>query len=208
MDWVTIKRPGFFGRNRDWMVHEFDERYGSGNWRLAWSWQGNYLPPHRESGTHAYGVYEDAYFDHSLVNRRVWQRLLDVAQDVYDTGPTDVISGSDYTIQTGHSTHLQDIAIRRVVKRQGWEFRGRELISIRSPATEWGNIFSPGRVRFHYPREIETPQLEGWWDPDTVEAWYQSNKHLQITQETVTRLRDEERAADDLSRMDPEEPLQ
>lgn len=39
---------------------------------------------------------------------------------------------------------------------------------------------SPGQIPFHFPEKIIQPQLEGWWEKDTVESFYQSNKILQI----------------------------
>ena len=106
--------------------------------------------------------------------------MISTAREVYDYEPDDVNSGLDYMVQNGTATHLQDIAIRNVVLRRGWQFKGRELVQIRSHSTYWGKKLSPGKVRFHRPDLIVNPHLEGWWEPNSIEDFWQSNKALQV----------------------------
>ena len=47
-----------------------------------------------------------------------------------------------------------------------------------SRALSWSK--SPGRVPFHMPGVLLDPELEGWWQPGSVESFYQSNKVLQV----------------------------
>ncbi len=35
-EWVTIERPGFFGKKRQELEKHWNETYGEGNWRLIW----------------------------------------------------------------------------------------------------------------------------------------------------------------------------
>ncbi|MFQ6010159.1 MAG: hypothetical protein ACE5J7_03520, partial [Candidatus Aenigmatarchaeota archaeon] len=60
------------------------------------------------------------------------------------------------------------------------KFQGKKLVQIRSHKSYWGKNLSPGRVPFHRPELIVEPHLEGWWDDNSVECFYQSNKILQI----------------------------
>jgi hypothetical protein len=110
------------------------------------------------------------------------EELTMVASDVYDDNMSNVASGFNYLKQETNRTHIQDIAIRKVISKLGKTFRGNQLIQIRQ---EVGNhplsvTLSPGRVPFHQQRRIRLPWLTGWWKPGSVECWYQSNKILQI----------------------------
>jgi len=111
-------------------------------------------------------------------------KFINEAKNVYDIEEKDIESGFDYSKQQGNATHLQDIAIRRVVMRRGWKFKGKKLIQIRLGKEvknkDWANELDPGRLQFHLPELIKKPNLKGWWDKDSVEDFYQSNKILQI----------------------------
>jgi hypothetical protein len=87
----------------------------------------------------------------------------------------------DYTVQETGRTHVQDIAIRRVVARLGRQFEGDQLIQIRDALGDHplSMALSPGQVPFHRPDVILLPEIEGWWLPGSVESFYQSNKLLQ-----------------------------
>jgi len=175
MTWKTIERPGFFGKNRDGAFNQYNEKYGEGNWRLRWTWKGKDI-----SYKSACLVYEASYYKDSFTREDLWKELISKAKDVYDHQESNVNSGLDYLLQEGGSTHIQDIAIRRVVLHRGWNFEGDELIQIRSHKTYWGNNLSPGKVPFHLPELIISPHLESWWDKNSVEDYYQSNKVLEI----------------------------
>jgi hypothetical protein len=172
-EWRTIGRPGYFGRQRDEISARYDAEHGKDNWRIVWGWKGeSILFPE------ACLVYEEAYFNDSMRRQELWRELVRAASDVYDMDKTDCASGLDYLIQANTGTHIQDIAIRRVVARRGWRFTGDMPVRVRSKE-RWGRHLSPGRVRFHEPGHITVPHLEGWWDRDSVEDFYQSNKLLQ-----------------------------
>ena len=176
-EWTTVERPGPFGRDRDKKYKEYDEKYGPSNWRLVW-----------EVGETAFGregvvmLYEDAYYFFLQRNTAVLKQLITEAKDVYDDAPSNVQSGLDYNKQETDRTHLQDISIRRVLIRLGKKFRGSELIQIRDTQGKHplSMTLSPGRVPFHMPDLIKQPEGKGWWEPGTVESFYQSNRVLQV----------------------------
>jgi hypothetical protein len=178
MDWENIGRPGFFGKKRDEIYKGLDSEYCDGNWRIMWRWgeQGRIIIPYLT----ACQRYEDAYFIDSFQREGVWKELKSKAKNVFDYDPSDIKSGLDYLVQQGSATHVQDIAIRNVFFRRGWDFEGNELAQIRSHKTYWGQMLSPGKVKFHLPDMIINPHLAGWWDYDSVEDFYQSNKILQV----------------------------
>lgn len=178
MIWTTLKeRPGQTGFNKDKIAKERDSKYGKGNWRQAWTYQGKIL-----NKLETFLVCEEAYFQDSLKREEIWQRLIAEAKDIYDMLPEEIKSGTDYGIQHKF-TRFHDIAIRRVLEKRGWKFQGDKIIQIRYEAKKpdwYSENFDPGKVEFHQPELIVTPYLEGFWLPDTIECFYQSNKVLQI----------------------------
>jgi hypothetical protein len=64
--------------------------------------------------------------------------------------------------------------------RRGWKFEGTELIQVRSHKQYWGKQFSPGKILFHRPELIVKPSLKSWWNENSIEDWYQSNKIMQV----------------------------
>jgi len=180
MTWKTIERPGHFGKNRDEVFNQYNEKYGKDNWRLIWSWNGEFI-----DYITACKIYEDSYYNDSFKREGLWKELTSVAKEVYDHEESNVESGLDYLVQNGNATHLQDIAIRSVILRRGWKFEGDKLTQIRSHKTYWGNNLSPGKVSFHLPELIISPHLESWWDYNSVEDFYQSNKFLQIMEKNI-----------------------
>ncbi len=179
-EWVSIERPSYLGRHKDERYAEWDAKYGKGNWRLVWKVDGRTL-----DFLGLCEIYEEAYYQFLKNNPSILKRLVSEASDVYDDAPSNVNSKFDYTKQETERTHVQDIAIRRVVLRLGETFRGIEPIQIRHTQSKHplGLILSPGKVPLHNVSLIEQPALTGWWDENTVEALYQSNKFLQIKKE-------------------------
>ena len=74
---------------------------------------------------------------------------------------------------------MQDIAIRRTVLRLGRKFEGDHLVQIRGRDSE-GAKYNPGFVPFHLLDMIVKPSLTGWWQENSIEDFYQSNKVLQV----------------------------
>ena len=180
MAWTTIERPGYLGRKRNDMYEIWTERYGEGNWRIAYQWKEDVIP--LEVGIQ---IYEDGYYEFLKNNNSILEWLVSRASDVYDTDPTNVHSGFDYAIQETENNHIHDIAIRRVVARLGKSFEGEHLLWIRSKSEE-GRVLSPGNVPFHLPELIVQEEIKDysgigmWWEKDSIEDFYQKNKILQV----------------------------
>jgi hypothetical protein len=182
--WQRLERPGYFGAQREERYVQYDERYGRGNWRLAWQ-IGERLGGFDE----AVMLYEDAYVMYLSQRIDLLEQLVREAGDVYDDAPSNAASGLDYRCQETGRTHIQDIALRRSLVRLGRQFMGESLIQIRGqggtlPIHPLGLALCPSRVPFHRPEWIIQPALEGWWLDDlggdqSVEAFYQSNKWLE-----------------------------
>jgi len=175
MNWRTINRPGVFGKRKDRIIEDFDSSYGQGNWRITHAYDEKFL-----DFLEVCRLYEEAYFQDSLRRGGLWSSLRKEALNVYDIDWSDLGSGCDYLAQNNNGIHIQDIAIRNVFKRNRWCFLGTQFIQIRGGTNHFGNELTPGMVRFHQPEKIVTPRLNGWWDTDSVEDFYQSNKLLQV----------------------------
>jgi len=175
MAWDTVERPGIFGDKKTEIINGYNSKYGLGNWRIAHRYDVDFI-----DFIGACKLFEESYFQDSIGRESLWMDLRKAALDVYDIDDSDRGSKLNYLIQDNVATHIQDIAIRNVFKRRGWSFDGDEFIQIRGNAKPFGCKLTPGRVPFHEPQYIHAPHLDGWWDVDSVEDFYQSNKVLQV----------------------------
>ena len=176
-NWQTVGRPGYLGKKRDETYAKWDREYGKGNWRLVWLVDGAVL-----NFLDVCLLYEFAYLVFLNNHPEIVEQLTSEAREIYDDEESNVASGMDYTKQETTRTHIQDIAIRRCLSYLGVWFRGKQLIRIRQ---EKGNhplsiTLSPGNVPFNHPEWIAKPELVGWWKRGSVEAFYQSNRFLQV----------------------------
>jgi hypothetical protein len=178
MEWhIVDERPGYLGKHRTEKYAEWNLKYGALNWRLIWKLGVRYL-----DFMDVCLVYEQAYLIFMSKHMEIVHELVNAARDIYDDSPTNVQSGTNYRSQETDRTHIQDIAIRRVLHQLGMWFKGRELIQIRDAkgTHALSMLLSPGRVPFDNPNMIIKPWLEGWWEPGSVECFYQSNRFLEF----------------------------
>ena len=180
MEWNFVERPGYLGKKRDEVLEEWNQKYGKGNWRLAYQWG-----PAVVSRTFAIQLYEDGYYEFLKNNNETLEWLIKTASDVFDTAESNVRSGLDYQKQETKNNHLHDISIRRAILRLGRRFEGDKLIHVRWKDSE-GYRLSPGIVPFHIPDMILSEEIksysgkDAWWRSKTIEDFYQRNKILQI----------------------------
>lgn len=175
-DWkIGLDTVGYLGKHRDEKMAEWQEQYGG----VAFGWQFGEVLLDFDGVCQ---VYEDAYYEFLLKSRYILADLIVSAKDVYDDEESNVLSGFDYRKQETGRTHIQDIAIRRSLLRLGLWFKGEKLIRIRQEKGDHSlsMSLSPGWVPFHRKDMIRDPQLEGWWRPDSVESFYQSNRVLLV----------------------------
>jgi len=183
VNWITIERPGYFGKKRDELISGWNQKFGEGNWRLAYQWGELVLP--RKMGIQ---IYEDGYYEFLKNNPKTLEWLISTASDVYDTAPTNVLAGFDYEHQETPNSHVHDVSIRRAVARLGKWFHGDHLVWVRMKDSE-GYVLSPGIVPFHLPEMIVQGEIKDyggkgiWWNPGTIEDFYQRNKVLQVKED-------------------------
>jgi len=185
-----VERPGYFGRRRDQKIAELNARFGEKKWDLKWvlDYTGPQLKPGGDR-TDFYSfeeacrlLYEESYFLY-LKDRPADIDFICAFGECMDNAPTNVQSGFDYTKQEAFSTHIQDIAIRNVLRRLGRQFSGPpdHLLIIRSKDSD-GYRFGPGNIPFAWPTMITQPSMApSWANAGSVEDFWQSNKWIVVT---------------------------
>jgi hypothetical protein len=188
MSWRNDHRPGYFGRRKTEIITKLNADLGEGNWRLGWVIGAD---SYEESAKNEIGCldfvqackeyYEESYYRFFL--NRPWEiDFVCKYIECYDNAMTNIESGLDYSKQESYSTHIQDIAVRNVLKRLGREFMGinGKHLQIRSPDSD-GFRFNPGNVPFFAPELITHPSLAPTWAKQgSVEDFWQSNKWIQV----------------------------
>lgn len=173
-----VERPGYFGRRKDEKIREFNSRHGKGNWTLVWG--------HDDVGYYEFEeacilFYEWSYLEWFKNNPEALDHVTSYGECI-DNAPTNVRSGCDYTKQEAFSTHIQDIAVRNVLRHNGREFVGAadDILIIRSDETN-GYRYGPGNIPFYNSGLITYPSKRPRWaNPGSVEDFWQSNKWLAI----------------------------
>lgn len=171
--WISIERPGYFGRRRDEKIAAYDKEYGKGKWRLAWitksqidvtNFNDGFPEIYIDQFEHTFEqacvqFYEQSYFDYLVSHPRYLDEIC-LYKECIDNAETNIQSGCDYTKQESYSTHIQDIAIRNVLRRLDLKFKSTldQLLVIRSSNSN-GHLFGPGNVPFYDHRLITQPSL-------------------------------------------------
>ncbi len=181
-DWIILGRPGYAGKKKEIRRKELQEKFGEGNWKIQ-----HFVNNRLLSREEALEYYETSYYHFFQKNPEILEWLITYAQDVYDTAPTNVKSALDYSKQETDAAHLHDIAIRRSIKKIGREFQGDVLLEVRGENSE-GYIISTSQIPFHQPSMILKPQLKGWWNKNSLESFWQSNKVLLVKFNTLVNM--------------------
>lgn len=181
-EWTVIGRPGFAGKKRDAREEELNTKYGVGNWQISHQVQDQFYTWHDSLIL----FYEESYVQYFQSNPDVLDWLCKTAKEVYDTAKSNVASGLDYNIQEGNANHMQDIAIRRALQRLGRKFEGDSLLQVRGRSSK-GSCLSPGVIPFFRKEWILLPELESWWQPGSIESFWQSNKVLLVKKSCLSQ---------------------
>lgn len=180
--WRDLRRPGYFGQRRDAIVKQLDTEYEPGNWRLVWK------IPIPGSGPSGFAsacklYYEESYFQYFSTHPGDLDFICSFAECI-DNAPTNIGSGCNYSKQEAKATHIQDIAVRNILRRFGRKFLGgrtpKDILVIHSDDSN-GYRFGPGNIAFYEPGYIIQPSLVPKWAKiGSIEDFWQSNKFIQI----------------------------
>lgn len=174
-EYTRITRPGYFGRRRDQKVAEYNAQYGAGNWELRWAAEDLALT----FETACKRFYERSYYEYLSARPELVDWICSYGECI-DNAPTNVTSGLDYTKQEAFSTHIQDIAVRNVLRKLSRSFEGPQskVLVIRSKDSD-GYKIGPGNVPFYDAALIHAPsKCPDWANAGSVEDFWQSNKYL------------------------------
>lgn len=189
--WKIVEHPGYFGKNRDLTVEILNNKYGLGQWKLAWVlrdgsvfcfdqvfWQiyvpgyAHYFAHHRNEANwitahFAYG------FDKDPITK----------EEAFD--PHALYEKPGQVNQFHHVAF--NIALQYYI---GHSFRGRNPLQVRegkpgTPSYTWskGWQWSPGRIPTTRPDLIPLLDMEGWWRKKSIEDLYQLAKVVRVRQE-------------------------
>lgn len=179
---VILNQLSYAGFKRPQIERNLDKTFGKENWQEAHFIDGNVITKQK-----AYKIYEESYYEFLKSRPDVLEWLVNTASEVYDIQPSNIESGCDYNKQECTAVHLQDIAVRNVLKRLDRKFKGDHPVQIRGHKTE-GYVLNPGQVPFHEPDKILSSgnNQKKWWRKDSVEEWYQSSKALLVNPDYFT----------------------
>ncbi len=179
-NYKKIRRPGFFGRRRDEIITKLHAEFGQDNWTLVWD-DGVIGPIEFEDACKYY--YETSYIGWFIDYPEELDFICEFGECI-DNAETNVQSGCDYTKQEAFSTHIQDIAIRNVLRVFGRKFEGsieeNGFLVIRT-ADSLGFKYGPGNIPFLHGELIEQPsKCPRWANKGSVEDFWQSNKWIAV----------------------------
>lgn len=190
-DWrVESVRVPPLGTQRGLVIRQLNKTYGFLTWRFAWKVAPDRCVPFRR----AVALYEKSYEIHLRTHPEKLHYLVTEACDVFDNDESNVVSGVNYFIQGAKLTHLQDIAIRRVMQTLGQSFCGNRLIRVRKTrnADAIGRSLSPKFVTFCDPEIVQLFSPTDQHPVPTVEDFWQNNRVVQYS-ETLARLSPKDR---------------
>ena len=179
---VPIGRVGFIGNMKEPLLKFLNVNFGN-QWDKKYIYGSEIISRER-----ALELYEESYFQFLQSNEESLEWLINNASDLYDNSPSNIDSKLDYSTQETNATHLQDIAVRRVINRLGKKFKGSRLIQIRGRDSE-GYFLNPGVVPFLNPDLILAPRRNiDWISPGTIEDFWQNNKVLTLSKDYYEKL--------------------
>lgn len=185
--WKTRERPGYLGKRKDEMYRYWDQKYGKDNWRIV-----------HEVGTGEVFSYEDiswkvyvpGYVKYFLDHKNEAVFITDNYAYGYDK---DLCTRDQaFDIHAFHEkptivNQFHHVAFNVALEYYlGLKFKGVKPLQVRegkpgTPDSEQpeGFLWSPGRIKTIRPDLIPNYNLNGWWQPDSIEATYQLSKVLQ-----------------------------
>jgi hypothetical protein len=186
-DWRTTDEKVYpLGKKRGEAIKKLNQKYGYLTWRFAWQIHFNRCVPFRV----AVGLYEKSYEEHLRANQDKVQYLVENASDVFDNDESNIVSGFNYFIQGKKLTHLQDIAIRRVMRTMQQRFSGGRLIRVRKSrnADAIGRSLSPKYVPFCDPELVQGFDHSNGHSVPSIEDFWQNNRVVQFSESLAKML--------------------
>lgn len=186
--WVTVERPGYFGKKREEFEERWNKEYGEGNWRLVWETpQGKVL-----DYDGIIEVYIEGYAEYFRSHRGEAEYVTSNFSYAYDKEMVTREEAFDPYVRynkPGHVNQFHNVAMNIALEKVlGLTFKGEVPLKVRAakpgtPFEEWplGWKWQPGLIPAPNPEEIfDMDFTDQWWTKGTIEDFYQCNKALQI----------------------------
>ncbi|HEX7042259.1 MAG TPA: hypothetical protein VF189_03325 [Patescibacteria group bacterium] len=188
--WDVKEHPGYLGKTRPEKMAEWDNRYGSGNWRLS-HWQnakGEMLTYDQVFKVYVEGY--EKYFKEHVDEADFLIKNYAYAYDHDMITKEEAFDSHAYYNKPGFRNQFHNVALNiALVNVTGRMFEGSKPIQVREgvPGTPdsmqpEGFMWSPGRIKCVDPRIIPQVNLTGeiWWQDGTIEDFYQKAKVLEV----------------------------
>ena len=175
---TIVDRPGYFGAKRPHKIEFYNNLFGETKWSECWSYNGKIL-----CFAKAVHHYDESYFLHLKANPSLVEFITSFGE-CYDNDRSNVQCGIEHDCQAS-PRHIQDISVRRALKRLGVWFLGKadNLLEIRGVGTN-GEMLNPGKIPFYQPDMILDIQHGGpipkWAGSHSVEGFWQRNKIIVV----------------------------
>ena len=186
--WITVERPGYFGKKRAEFEKRWNEEYGEGNWKLVWETpRGNVLDYDGIIQEYIEGYAE--YFRSHLDEAEYVTSNFSYCYDKEMVSKDEAFDPYARYNRPGHVNQFHNVAMNIALEKVlGMPFKGEVPLKVRAakpgtPKEEWplGWHWQPGLIPSAHPEEIFDMDFEGqWWDKGSIEDFYQCNKALQI----------------------------
>lgn len=191
--WHALLRPGWCGTGREEREKGWDEVYGEGNWKIAWRMANgevwDFLDVFWREYVGSYAQYFTRYPEElSVLSRYAY---------TYAKNPADRGRAFDPLAaygKNGAQNQFHHVAINYAVGLAGGSFRGSEPLKIGGCVSgtsqeDWlvGEKLSPGMMPSLRPELIPNVTMgDCWWQPGSIECFYQSTKTLFVRTSLVT----------------------
>jgi hypothetical protein len=146
-----IMSAGDLGKNRYKFLKLLNTKVGKGNW-----WWGFRTDKNLYSWQLGMQFYEDAYWSFFRKNISALKETVSYDNVFVLTG-NDIEAGLDYNKQVDRTEHLEDIAVRRSLRRLGVWFKGENLYKI-----ERNSFLCSKNIDFHLPHLLKTGEKTIW----------------------------------------------
>ena len=186
--WVTVERPGYFGKRKEELEAKWNNEYGEGNWRLVWETpQGQIL-----TFDEVFTMYIAGYTEYFRLHPDEALYLTDNYSYAYDKDPITEEEAFDPRAlfeKLGRPNQFHHVALNTALKELGLTFKGKEPIQVRAgklgtDSDNWpaGWQWQPGLIPAINPEMIRDDVVfeARWWNDGSIEDLYQSCKALQV----------------------------
>lgn len=185
--WVTAERPGYLGKTKDAREAAWNQSFGEGNWRYAWETIDGKVMDFDQVFWQVYVAGYAAYF---AAHPGEAIMLTDKFAYAFDKELVTHDQAFDpYFLynKPGHPNQFHNVALNIALEWfLGLPFSGHEPFQVREgkPGTPLeqqpiGYLWSPGRIPAVRPELIPKTDTPGWWNPKSIEGFYQSAKVIQ-----------------------------